>query len=119
MEFRPSALLRGWPLCSHRWGHLFNRAERWRGFARTVRLDRLDKEGEDPLALQPSSLNDGQDPLRESSTAIAAGAEAPLPPENAPPQDALGMVVRRLDAFATEERPERRLQVQEVLAEGR
>ena len=119
MEFRPSALILGWPLRGHRRGRGFNRAERWGGLARTVCLDRFDEEGEDPLALQPTRLNDGQDPLRESGAAIAAGAEAPLPPEDAPPQDALRMVVRRLDAFATEERPERRLQVQEVLTEGR
>src|SRR3990172_3109529 len=109
MEFCPSTMILGSPLCSNERGRTPNRAERRGSLARTVRLDGFNEEGKYPLALQSASLDNGQDPLRESCAALAAGPEAPFPPENAPSQDALSMIIRGLDAFATEERPERRL----------
>src|SRR6266850_6370181 len=93
--------------------------ERRRRPSRAVRRDRLHEVGEHTFALQPAGLNYREDPFRESGAPLTARAETPLPPEDAPPQDPLRMVVGRLDAFATQEGPERRLQVQEVLAKSR
>jgi hypothetical protein len=105
-------------LCRPERGRTSNRAERRGGLARTVRLDRFNEERENPLALQATGLNDGEDPLRESGATLTARAEAPLSPEDALSQNALGVVVRRFYPFAAKECPECRFQVEEVLAKG-
>src|SRR5262245_11682660 len=43
-------------------------------------------------------------------------SEGVLPPQHAAAHDPLGVIVRRLDPLATRERPQRRIQRQQVLA---
>lgn len=118
MEFCPPPLFSVSVLCCCGRGLGPARAERRRGLPCAVCLECRDEEGVDPLSLETAGLHDGEDSFREAGSPLTTGAEAPLPPEDPPPQNALGMVVRGLDPFAAKEGPESGLQVQEVLAKG-
>src|SRR5262245_57324418 len=116
MESGVSCLMRRSPLRGNeRWRARVG--ERRRRPSSAVGRHGLDDEGEDSFALEPAGLNHGEDSLREARPPLTARAEASLPPEDTSSENSLSMVVRRLDPFAPQERPERRLQVQEVLAE--
>lgn len=86
---------------------------------KAVSLNGLNDEAQYGLLLKASALNDCQEAFDEPSPFLAASAEGALPPKDPAAKDPLTVIVGGLNAFATSERPERRLEIQKVLEEGR
>ena len=68
---------------------------------------------------EPAGLHDREDAFHEATTRLAVAAEAPAPPQHRQSHQPLHEVVRRFHALDPRERPQRRFQIQKVLAELR
>src|ERR1017187_1565978 len=79
-------------------------------------LDRAMKILQHIPALQPTRLHDGQNALDESAARLAVAAKTAPTPQHGATQKTLHVVVRRLNALVPHERPQRGLQLQDVLA---
>jgi hypothetical protein len=71
------------------------------------------------LALQPAGLDDGQDSFHEAAAGRTPTAKTPFPPQDCPTQQPFHEVIGRFHTLDARERPQRRLQRQHVLTEGR
>src|SRR5438445_5724125 len=84
-----------------------------------MREQRLIQELQHWALLQPAGLHDGEDALDETTAGITMAAEGVLPPQHTGAQQTLNMVVGRVDGFFAYKGPQRRLDLQQVLAKGR
>src|SRR5205823_13817239 len=81
-------------------------------------LQRITQELPDRSALLTQGLHDGQDSLHEAATALADTAECLLAPKHSIAESAFGSVVGRFNSLLPHERPQGRLQHQELTAQG-
>ena len=79
-------------------------------------MDSLDQEMKRVAVLQAQGLHGGQQALDETTAIGAVTTKGNLPPQHAPTQDALGVIVGGLDAFADRELPKSRLQGNQIRA---
>ena len=84
-----------------------------------TRTDGLYDEGDDLAPLLPERRLRGEDALDEATPPRALSAEGAVPQKDAVAEDALGRVVRGLDALEVNEGPQRLLVIEEVLAGAR
>src|SRR5579871_233168 len=81
-------------------------------------MDGFDQEVEDVAVLQAQGLRDAQHALDEPAAGGAVAAERDFPPQHATAEDALGVIVRRLDCRRDDETPQGRLQLHQLGAKG-
>src|SRR5713226_6526814 len=84
-----------------------------------MREQRLVQELQHGTLLQPQGLHDGEDALDEAAAVFTMTTERVLSPQHARAQQALDMIVGRLDTFFACKGPQRRLDGQQVVAKGR
>ena len=84
-----------------------------------VAAEGLDEEVEDTAALLATGGDDGENPLDEPAASLAVGPVARLPPAHRVANRTLRRVVRRLHTTPTGERPQARLDRQQLPAHRR